>query len=75
METALPFVPEVLAVFGEILNIRYLKLLLEMLVFLEEDRTGIPGEQPFGARQRTNNNLNPHMALTPGFEPEPDRLL
>ena len=33
LETALPFVPEVLAVFGEILNIHYLKLLFEMLVF------------------------------------------
>ena len=43
--------------------------------FLKEDRTGIPGEKPFGARERTNNNLNPHMALTLGFEPGPDRLL
>ena len=75
LETALPFVPEMLVVFGEILNIHYLKLLFEMLVFFKEDRTGIPGEKPFGTREKTNNNLNPHMVLTPGFEPGPDTLL
>ena len=28
-------------------------------------------ENPLGARGRTNNKLNPHMASTPGFEPRP----
>ena len=27
------------------------------------------GEKPLGAKERTNNKLNPHMALTPRFEP------
>ena len=44
---------------------------LEVLVF--EDRgkrkTGVPVEKPFGARERTNNKLNPHIASTPGIEP------
>ena len=31
----------------------------------------MPGEKPLGARERTNNKLNPHMASTPGFEPGP----
>ena len=29
------------------------------------------GEKPLGARERTNNKLNPHMASTPGVEPGP----
>ena len=29
------------------------------------------GEKPFGARERTNNKLNPHMVSTPGFQPVP----
>ena len=36
-----------------------------------EGKTGVPGEKPLGAKERTNNKLNPHMALTPGFEPGP----
>jgi len=36
-----------------------------------EKKTGVPGEKPLGARERTNNKLNPHMASTPGFEPGP----
>ena len=40
---------------------------LEMLVF--EGRE--PGEKPLGAKERTNNKLNPQMASTPGFEPGP----
>ena len=43
---------------------------LEMLVFEER---GKPEEKPLGARERTNNKLNPHMASTPGFEPGPHR--
>ena len=44
---------------------------LEMLVFEAEGKTGVPGENPLGAKERTNNKLNPHMASTPGFEPGP----
>ena len=29
------------------------------------------GEKPLGARERSNNKLNPLMASTPGFEPRP----
>ena len=39
--------------------------------FWEEGRTGVPGEKPLGAKERTNNKLNPHMASMPGFEPRP----
>ena len=35
-----------------------------------EGKTGVPGEKPLGANERTNNKLNPHMASTPGFEPK-----
>ena len=34
-------------------------------------KTGVPGEKPLRAKERTNNKLNPHMAPTPGFEPVP----
>ena len=37
--------------------------------FWGEGRTGVPGEKPLGARERTNNKLNPHMVSTAGFEP------
>ena len=30
---------------------------------------GVPGEKPLGARERTNNKLNPHMPSMPGVEP------
>ena len=36
-----------------------------------EGKTGVPGEKPLGARERTNNKLNPLMASTPGVEPGP----
>ena len=42
---------------------------LEMLVSEESTRTRVPGEKPLGARERTINKLNPHMALTTRFEP------
>jgi len=29
--------------------------------FWGEGKTGVPGEKPLGARQRTNNKLNPHI--------------
>ena len=37
--------------------------------FWGEGKTGVPGEKPLGAKERTNNKLNPHMASTPGFDP------
>ena len=39
-----------------------------MLVFKEEGKTGVPGERPLGARERTNNKLNPHKVSTPGHK-------
>ena len=39
--------------------------------FWGEGKAGVPGEKRLGARERTNNNINPHMASTPGFEPGP----
>ena len=44
---------------------------LEMMVIEEKGNTGVPGEKPLRAKERTNNKLNPHMALTPGCEPWP----
>ena len=28
--------------------------------FLRRGKTGVPGEKPLGAKERTNNKLNPH---------------
>ena len=39
--------------------------------FWGEGKTGVPGEKPLGARQRTNNKLNAHVASDPGIEPGP----
>ena len=39
--------------------------------FWGEGKTGVPGEKPLRAKERTNNKLNPHMASMPGFEPGP----
>ena len=36
--------------------------------FLGEGKTGVPGEKPLGAKERTNNKLNPHMATLVGGE-------
>ena len=44
---------------------------LDVLVFLGEKKTGVPGEKPLGARTRTNNKLNPHITPGPGDEPGP----
>ena len=44
---------------------------LEMLVFEERGKPEYPEKKPLGAKERTNNKLNPHMASTPGFEPGP----
>ena len=35
-----------------------------------EGKTRVRGEKPLGAKERTNNNLNPNMVSTPRFEPE-----
>ena len=39
--------------------------------FWGEGKTGVPGEKPLGARERTNNKFNPHMGSPPGVEPGP----
>ena len=39
--------------------------------FEGEGKTRLPGEKSLGARERTNNKLNPHMGTTAGFEPGP----
>ena len=36
--------------------------------FWGDGKTGVPGEKPLGAKERTNQ-LNPNMASTPEFEP------
>ena len=41
--------------------------------FWGEGKTEVPGGKPLGARERTNNKLNPHMASTSGVEPGPHR--
>ena len=42
---------------------------LKVLIFKERGKLEYPGEKPLGARERTNNKLNPlHMTLTPGFK-------
>ena len=35
--------------------------------FRREGKTGVPGDKPLRAKERTN----PHMASKPGFEPGP----
>ena len=45
-----------------------IKLEFESVGLSGEGKTGVPREKPLGARERTNNKLNPHMAWTPGFE-------
>ena len=39
-----------------------IELEFESVGFLGEGKTGVPGEKPLGAKERTNNKLNPHMA-------------
>ena len=39
--------------------------------FWGEGKTGVPGEKPLRARERTKNKLNPQMASTPGVKPGP----
>ena len=45
-----------------------------MLVFEERGKPEYPEKKLLGAKERTNNKLNPHMASTPGFEPRPHCL-
>ena len=40
--------------------------------FWGEGKTGVPEEKPLGAGERTNNELNLHMASMSGFEPGMD---
>ena len=39
-----------------------IELEFESVGFRGEGKTGVPGEKPLGAKERTNNKLNPHMA-------------
>ena len=48
-----------------------IELKFESVGFSGGDKTWVPGENPFGARMRTNNKLNPQMASTPGNKPAP----
>ena len=48
-----------------------IELEFESVGFSGEGKTGVPGEKPFGAMERTNDTLNPRMASPPGFEPGP----
>jgi len=34
-----------------------------------EGKTPVPREKPLGAREKTNNKLNPHIVSTLGFQP------
>ena len=54
-------------------RVRVFQIALEFgsVGFWEEGKTGTPGENLLGARDRTNNKPNPHMAIwlsTPRFE-------
>ena len=42
---------------------------LEMLVFEERGKAGVPRKKPLGARMRTNNKLKPQLTPTPAIEP------
>ena len=37
--------------------------------FREEGNTGVPGQKPLGAGEKTNMEINSPMASTPGLEP------
>ena len=42
-----------------------------IVYFWGEGKTGLPGDKPLGAKERTNNELNPNIASTLGLEPGP----
>ena len=44
---------------------------LKLLFFEERGRPENPANNLSGAKEITNNKLNPHMASTPGVEPRP----
>ena len=46
-----------------------IELEFEVLGFYGKGKTGVHREKTLGARERTNNKLNPHMVWTPGLEP------
>ena len=48
-----------------------IELEFESVGFWGKGKTGVPGEKPVEAKERTNNKLNPHMASTLGFESGP----
>ena len=54
-------------------RVRAFKIELEFgsVDFWEKGKTGVPREKPLGARERTNNKLNPHKDSTQEFEPRP----
>ena len=58
---------------AHVLNARAFRIELEFrnVGFCGEGKTGVPGEKPLGAENRTNNKLNPHMTSSPGTEPGP----
>ena len=60
-------------VLNSLKRVRALQIELEFgnVGFKGEGKAGVPGEKPLGARETTNNKVNPHTASTPGFEPGP----
>ena len=48
----------------------WIKFEFRSVGFLGDGKTGILGEKPLGARTRTNNKLNPHMAPSVGTKNE-----
>ena len=54
-------------------RVRGLQIELEFgsVGFYGEGKPGVHGEKPLGAKERTNNKRNPHMAQTLGFKPGP----
>ena len=55
---------------GYSFNEIWIKLEFENVGFRGEGKTGVPGEKPLGARKRTNNKLDPHIAPSPSIHPE-----
>ena len=45
------------------------QLEFERAGFREEGNTGVPGQKPLGAGEKTNMEINSPMASTPGLEP------
>ena len=64
---------EHLGVFKNLKRVRAFQIELEFgtVVFKGDWNNWSPRRKPLRARERTNNKLNPHIKLTPGFEPGP----